>query len=472
MAATPLRCFLSALRRHTRCQSRGLNSLAERTVSRVSTVMVCNHRGAEGNTSLDKGPLVEWDRKSGRDNSSSPLLKSVSVGLGLCSVALLDSQRDEKAKDRRVSVSGRCLELFLPSAQCASPFKPDSPRYQYNFIADVVEKSTPAVVYIEIMGRHPFSGREVPVSNGSGFIISSDGLIVTNAHVVANKRGVRVKLTNGDMYNATVQDVDPVADIATIKITARVSSNLQSSLLKELNRGCTVELLFLSPDMQNPLPTLTLGQSSDVRQGEFVVAMGSPFSLRNTITSGIVSSVQRGSKELGLSNSNMEYIQTDATIDFGNSGGPLINLDGEVIGINTMKVTAGISFAIPSDRLRLFLDQAAKKKNSWFGESETKRRYIGVMMLTLTPSIIAELKMRDPTFPDVTHGILIHRVIMGSPANRAGMLPGDIVVEINGVKVNTSEEIYQAVRSSDKITTVVQRGHEMLRLQMTPEITE
>uniref|UniRef100_A0A8C9XGH7 HtrA serine peptidase 2-11 n=1 Tax=Sander lucioperca TaxID=283035 RepID=A0A8C9XGH7_SANLU len=143
--------------------------------------------------------------------------------------------------------------------------------------------------------------------------------------------------------------------------------------------------------------------------------MGSPFALRNTITSGIISSVQRGSKELGLSNSNMEYIQTDAAIDFGNSGGPLINLDGEVIGINTMKVTAGISFAIPSDRLRLFLDQAAKKKNTWFGESKTKQRYIGVMMLTLTPSIIAELKLRDSSFPDVTHGILIHRVIMGSP---------------------------------------------------------
>ncbi|XP_029349504.1 serine protease HTRA2, mitochondrial isoform X3 [Echeneis naucrates] len=221
-----------------------------------------------------------------------------------------------------------------------------------------------------------------------------------------------------------------------------------------------------------PLPTLPLGQSSDVRQGEFVVAMGSPFALRNTITSGIVSSVQRGSKELGLSNSNMDYIQTDATIDFGNSGGPLINLDGEVIGINTMKVTAGISFAIPSDRLRTFLDQSAKRKSSWFRESETKRRYIGVMMLTLTPSIIAELKMRDPSFPDVTHGILIHRVIMGSPANRAGMLPGDIVVQINGVKVNSSEEIYQAVRSSDKITMVVQRRDELIKLQMTPEYTE
>ncbi|KAM8737477.1 serine protease HTRA2, mitochondrial-like isoform 2-T2 [Acanthopagrus schlegelii] len=444
MAATPLsRCLLSALVRHARCPSRGLTCVADRTVSPVSSVVICNHRGAEGHTSLDRGPPVWWDGRGGRENSSYPLLRSVSVGLGLCGAALLDGEKDDKAKDRSISISGRCLDLILPSAQCASPFKPDSPRYKYNFIADVVEKSTPAVVYIEIIGRHPFSGREVPVSNGSGFIISSDGLIVTNAHVVANKRGVRVKLTNGDVYNATVQDVDPVADIATIKITAR-----------------------------NPLPTLTLGQSSDVRQGEFVVAMGSPFALKNTITSGIISSVQRGSKELGLSNSNMDYIQTDAAIDFGNSGGPLINLDGEVIGINTMKVTAGISFAIPSDRLRVFLDQAAKKKSSWFGESETKRRYIGVMMLTLTHSIITELKLRDPSFPDVTHGILIHRVILGSPASRAGMLPGDIVVEINGVKVHTSEEIYQAVRNSDKITMVVQRGDEMLQLHMTPEYTE
>uniref|UniRef100_A0A3Q3GZ05 HtrA serine peptidase 2-11 n=1 Tax=Labrus bergylta TaxID=56723 RepID=A0A3Q3GZ05_9LABR len=366
MAATPLsRCFLSVLRRHARCQTRGFN----------------------GNSSLGSGPSVGWDRNrnSGGDNSRSPGFTTLSVGLGLCGAALLYSQRDKHSKDRDASVSVRVLELILPSALCASPFKPDSPRYKYNFIADVVEKSTPAVVYIEIVGRHPFSGREVPVSNGSGFIISgsgfiisSDGLIVTSAHVVANKRGVRVKLTNGDAYNATVQDVDPVADIATIKITPR----------------------------------------------------------------------------------------------FGNSGGPLINLDGEVIGINTMKVTAGISFAIPSDRVRLFLDNAEKKKTSWSGESQTKRRYIGVMMLTLTQSIIAELKLRDPSFPDVTHGILIHKVIMGSPANRAGMLPGDIVLEINGVKVNTSEEIYQTVRSSDQITMVVQRGHELLQLHMTPEYTE
>ncbi|TNM95412.1 hypothetical protein fugu_016495 [Takifugu bimaculatus] len=399
MAATPVyRCLLSTLRTHHRCQSRGLKSLAERTVSRLPHA-------------------------------------SVLVGLGLCTAALLDGQKEEEAKDRRGSVARKCLDLLVSSAQCASPFKPDSPRYKYNFIADVVEKSTPAVVYIEILGRHPFSGREVTVSNGSGFLISTDGLIVTNAHVVANKRGVRVKLNNGEMYNATVQDVDQVADIATIKISVK-----------------------------NPLPTLPLGSSAQVRQGEFVVAMGSPFALRNTITSGIVSSAQRGSKELGLSNTNMDYIQTDAAIDFGNSGGPLINLDGEVIGINTMKVTAGISFAIPSDRLRLFLDRAEQKKSSWFRDSDTRRRYIGVMMLTLTPSIIAELKLRDPSFPEVTHGVLIHRVIMGSPADRAGMIPGDIVV---GDKRSKGEHLRGGLRGRPQQRPHQHAGSERRRAAST-----
>lgn len=409
--------------------------MLESPVNRVSGVAVCGSgHGPEGHEGLVRTARArDKDHSGGQDRSHSRALQC--MGLGLCAMALLNSHSKDTEKN--------CIHRVLPVAHCASPFKLDTPRFKYNFIADVVEKSTPAVVYIEIIGRHPFSAREVPVSNGSGFIISRDGLIVTNAHVVANKRGVRVKLTNGEMYNATVQDVDPVADIATIKISPK-----------------------------NPLPTLPLGRSSDVRQGEFVVAMGSPFALRNTITSGIVSSVQRGGKELGLSNSNMDYIQTDAAIDFGNSGGPLINLDGEVIGINTMKVTAGISFAIPSDRVRSFLDQAANRNYSRPSGSEHKRRYIGVMMLTLTPSIITELKLRDPMFPDVTHGILIHRVIVGSPANRAGMLPGDVVLEINGTDVKTSEEIYKAVHSSDKIEVLVQRGNKLIRLQMTPEVTE
>ncbi|XP_077395685.1 serine protease HTRA2, mitochondrial-like [Festucalex cinctus] len=431
-AAVVSRRILAALRAHT---WRNIDVTGSR---RVSTALTTN---LGDNTQLDRRAPA-WDKGSGNDRTHSHLLQSLSVGLGLCaSVALLDGREDGGPATE--SKSRGLLERILSSAECASPFKPDTPRYKYNFLADVVEKSTPAVVYIEIMGRHPFSEKEVVVANGSGFIISSDGLIVTNAHVVANKRGVRVKLTNGDVYDAKVQDVDQVADIATIKISAK-----------------------------NPLPTLPLGCSADVRQGEFVVAMGSPFALRNTITSGIVSSVQRGSKELGLFNRDMEYIQTDATINFGNSGGPLINLDGEVIGINTMKVTPGISFAIPSDRLKTFLDQSAQRKSSWFGGSETKRRYIGVMMLTLTPSIIAELKLREPTFPNVTHGILIHKVIIGSPACRSGLLPADIILELNGVKVKTTEDVFTAVRKCDKITVVVQRGEKQLQLQMTPEYTE
>ncbi|XP_015234713.1 PREDICTED: serine protease HTRA2, mitochondrial-like [Cyprinodon variegatus] len=448
MAATAVRRrFLSVFSFH----SRGLDTVGQKTLSSLPSILTSKEqeiypcfksRGPEGSGSPDSRH-PPW-KDGGGQSGSSTRLRTLSVGLGLCGVALLDRLKEEQVDSDGSSRSiSSFLRLLLPSAHCASPFKPDSPRFRYNFIADVVEKSTPAVVYIEIVGRHAFSGREVPVSNGSGFIISSDGLIVTNAHVVANRRGVRVKLTNGETYNATVQDVDPGADIATIKINSN-----------------------------KPLPTLRLGQSSDVRQGEFVVAMGSPFALRNTITSGIVSSAQRGSKELGLSNSNIDYIQTDAAIDFGNSGGPLINLDGEVIGINTMKVTAGISFAIPSDRVKLFLDQASRRKTSRLDDSGTRPRYIGVMMLTLTPSIIAELKMRDQSFPSVSHGILIHRVITGSPASRAGMLPGDIVLKINGVEVKTSEEIYKAVRSCKSITMVVQRGNELLQLQVTPEYIE
>ncbi|NXG43626.1 HTRA1 protease, partial [Psilopogon haemacephalus] len=147
--------------------------------------------------------------------------------------------------------------------------------------------------------RLPYSKREIPVASGSGFIVSEDGLIVTNAHVVTNKNRVKVELKNGETYEAKIKDVDEKADIALIKIDAQV-------------RGAGGRLLLL---LCLALPVLLLGQSADLRPGEFVVAIGSPFSLQNTVTTGIVSTTQRGGKELGLRNSDMDYIQTDAIIN-------------------------------------------------------------------------------------------------------------------------------------------------------------
>uniref|UniRef100_A0A3B3DTM1 HtrA serine peptidase 3 n=1 Tax=Oryzias melastigma TaxID=30732 RepID=A0A3B3DTM1_ORYME len=145
--------------------------------------------------------------------------------------------------------------------------------------------------------------------------------------------------------------------------------------------------------------------------------IGSPFALQNTVTTGIVSSAQRDGKELGLRDSDMDYIQTDAIINYGNSGGPLVNLDGEVIGINTLKVAAGISFAIPSDRITRFLNDSLDKHSK--GESGGKR-FIGIRMLTITPALIEELKQQNSDFPNVTSGIYVHEVVPHSPAQKYG----------------------------------------------------
>ncbi|KAM6132360.1 LOW QUALITY PROTEIN: serine protease HTRA2, mitochondrial [Pterocles gutturalis] len=359
---------------------------------------------------------------------------AAALGAGAAALVLLWAREGE---GRRPALPALRAAVSAPAASPPAA----SPRAAFNFIADV-GKTAPALVYVEIVGRHPFSGRDVPISNGSGFLVSPDGLIVTNTHVVANRQRVRVKLASGEQYDAVVQDVDQVADIATIKIKPK-----------------------------HPLPTLP-GRSCEVRQGEFVVAMGSPFALQNTITSGIVSSAQRGSRELGLTASDMEYIQTDAAIDFGNSGGPIVNLDGEVIGVNTMKVTSGISFASPLDRLRKFLQKEEQRKvSSWFGNAETKRR-LGVMMLTLPPSILAELKLRDPSFPDVSYGVLIHKVIIGSPAHQAGLKAGDVVLEINGQASRRAEDVYEAVRTQQSLALLVRRGYDTLLVSVIPEVTE
>ncbi|KAM3956497.1 HTRA2-related serine protease [Aphomia sociella] len=313
-------------------------------------------------------------------------------------------------------------------------------RQKYNFIADVVAVSAPAVVFIEIKDSKRvdlYSGNHITLSNGSGFIVKENGLILTNAHVVVNKPNmvVRVKLMDGTTHTGIVEDVDMKSDLATVRIPV------------------------------NGLPVIKLGSSADIKPGEWVVAMGSPLALSNTVTAGVISSTQRASEELGLHGKDMVYIQTDAPITFGNSGGPLVNLDGEAIGINSMKVTSGISFAIPIDYVKEFLDKRKTKS------PQVSRRYLGITMLSLSPNILMELRMRNPEMPlDIQHGILVWKVIIGSPAYNGGLQPGDIVTHINNKPVHSASDIYNLLENSTGSLTInAVRGHQRIILTVTPD---
>lgn len=195
------------------------------------------------------------------------------------------------------------------------------------------------------------------------------------------------------------------------------------------------------------------------------------------MTSGVVSSTQRPSEELGLKGRDINYIQTDAAITFGNSGGPLVNLDGEAIGINSMKVTAGISFAIPIDYAKNFLRMAEEKvkRVKKTGEPAAPvRRYMGITMLSLTPNILAELKQRGSSIPDnVQNGILVWKVIMGSPAHTSGLMAGDIILNINGSVVTQSADIYEILSTKTKVLNmIVLRNGQLIKIAVSPDDPE
>ena len=268
--------------------------------------------------------------------------------------------------------------------------------------------------------RHFFSnpGGDTPPQalrreqSGTGFIVDKNGYILTNNHVVEDVDHIRVKL-NGDLteYRARLVGVDRETDLAVIKI-----------------------------DPKQPLPTVTIGNSDSVRVGEWAVAIGSPFGLEETVTAGIVSALGRDIHTQQF----QRFIQTDAAINPGNSGGPLLNIRGEVIGINTMIATQsggyqGVGFALP-------INMAAKVYNDIIRNGRVTRGSIGVSWGETKPETLKAL--------GVGHGVIVGEVKKGGPAEKAGLLPDDIIVALNGKGVVDGNDLVSRVAETSVGTPV------------------
>jgi serine protease Do len=236
---------------------------------------------------------------------------------------------------------------------------------------------------------------------GSGFIISGDGFIITNNHVVEKANDIDVILEDGEKYNAKILGKDAKTDLALLKIEPKTQ-----------------------------LPSIAFGNSDTLEIGDWVVAIGNPFGLGHTVTAGIVSAKGRS---LGLGAYD-DFIQTDAAINPGNSGGPLFNLKGEVVGVNTAIIAGGqgIGFSIPSSMANNVIEQL---KHS----GKVVRGWLGVLVQQITPEIAESMKFKEPT------GALVADVTPGGPADKAGIKRGDVIVEFNGNKIKDMAELPKLV---------------------------
>ncbi len=345
-----------------------------------------------------------------------------------------------------VALAGTTAVTMIPTTALAIPA---------GGYGSLVETLAPAVVFIEVTGktqatqpiadalppgfpREELERRFGPMfpdqgqgnngtpthGLGSGFIVSSDGLIVTNNHVVDGAQTVKVKLNDKTEYDAEVIGADPLTDIALIKITTDVD-----------------------------LPTVPWGDSETVRAGDEAVAIGNPFGLGGTVTSGIVSAVSRDIH----SGPYDDYIQTDAAINRGNSGGPLFNADGEVIGVNTMILSpgggsVGIGFAVPSDLVQTVVTDLQD-------DGTITRGWLGVQIKPMTEEIASVLGYEAPK------GAVIADVTTDSPADEAGLENGDIILTFADKDIADIGDLSRAVADvtpgSDTKAVVWREGQKM-----------
>ena len=325
--------------------------------------------------------------------------------------------------------------VALPTATTVAGLPPTT---DTNFVTAVVDKVGPAVVRINSsrtvttqvpeVFRDPFfrdffgsqlprqPQRQVERGTGSGFIISADGRILTNAHVVDGADTVSVILKDGRKYQGKVLGKDPVTDVAVVKIEA------------------------------NNLPAVALGNSERLKPGEWAIAIGNPLGLDNTVTTGIISATGRSSSAItGDPDKRVSFIQTDAAINPGNSGGPLLNARGEVIGMNTaiLQGTQGLGFAIP-------INTAQRISQQLIAKGKVEHAYLGIQMAELTPELKQNINS-DPNSGltvDQDSGVLVIKVMPNSPAAKAGLRAGDVIHQIDGQAVKSANAVQQAVENS------------------------
>jgi len=330
------------------------------------------------------------------------------------------SKTGETGSDTSRGRSGKSFSLESSAARS------DTDREALS-ITQIVAQGKPAVVAIdtETTVATPFGRNSVIPSAGSGFIISADGYVVTNHHVISGAQSVQVTLDNGDTYKASLVGSDPANDIAVLKIDGA------------------------------DLPTVQLGDSSDLEVGELAVAIGNPLGqLSGTVTAGIISALDR---TITVDGQDMMLLQTDAAINAGNSGGALFNSFGEVIGINTAKNSGsgieGLGFAIPIDHAEPIIEQLIEKG------SVPEPPRIGIY----TQDVTAEMAQQY----DLPEGVYVVQVGEGSPAAAAGIQRGDVIIAINGQETLTTSAI-NAVKNSlqagDTMNLTIIRDGEKLEI--------
>ena len=264
-------------------------------------------------------------------------------------------------------------------------------------------------------------------SLGTGVIINKDGYVLTNEHVLAGATQIRVGLSDGRQFDAQLIGGDPASDLAVVRIQTK-----------------------------DPLPTPKLGNSDDVMIGESVIAIGNPFGLNSTVTTGVLSATNRSIR--GDGREYHGFLQTDASINPGNSGGPLLNMDGEVIGINTAILgnAQGIGFAIPINRARRIVDDLIR-------HGEVQATWLGFSLQELTPAL------RDAMGSEQANGVLVSNVFAGTPAAQAGVQRGDIVVSLDGSPVRSRREFYDISRGitvGDHAKLALDRSGKKLALEI------